>query len=119
MYKDREEADRIRREKTKKRVQAYYQRNPEVRKSLKKAEKNKFRSRKIRFVKLMGGKCIKCGYDKNLYCLEFHHHEKKDFVISSMFSMSEINISKEIVKCEILCRNCHFDHHHPLGQNWK
>jgi hypothetical protein len=29
--------------------------------------------RKLKLINLRGGKCEKCGYDKNLSALEFHH----------------------------------------------
>ena len=38
-------------------------------------EKQKLRhvSRKIELIKMMGGKCCLCGYDKNYAALDFHH----------------------------------------------
>jgi hypothetical protein len=58
-----------------------------------------------------GGKCIKCGYDKCLAALEFHHLDpsKKEFRISKC-STSTINLKKlfeELDKCELVCANCH------------
>jgi hypothetical protein len=65
-------------------------------------------------VKVLGGKCIKCGYSKSLSGLTFHHRDasKKEFQISKMMidkSMEEI--MKEIEKCDLLCWNCHMELH--------
>lgn len=46
---------------------------------------DKRRRNKIDLVKYKGGKCVKCGYDKCIDALEFHHidSEDKDFGIGS------------------------------------
>ena len=50
--------------------------------------------------------------------LEFHHRDpsQKHKAISAMQSAneSEIEIRKEIKKCDVLCSNCHKRHHHHL-----
>ena len=59
-----------------------------------------------------GGKCIRCGYDKCLKALEFHHinPKKKDFTISNdhfrLFDAIE-----ESKKCILICSNCHKEFH--------
>lgn len=59
-----------------------------------------------------GGKCIRCGYDKCLKALEFHHLDpsQKDFTISNdRFKIKDaVNESK---KCILLCSNCHKEFH--------
>lgn len=59
-----------------------------------------------------GGKCIKCGYNKCLKALEFHHLDpsKKDFTISNdhFKLLDAVNESK---KCILLCSNCHKELH--------
>lgn len=65
---------------------------------------------KIKSVKYLGGKCVRCGYDENIAALTFHHLEPntKDFNISShKNSKSWVEVSKELDKCVILCANCH------------
>ena len=63
---------------------------------------------KIAGVTLLGGKCIQCG-EKNINVLQFHHKDpsKKDFGVSSVINKSWKLVKKEILKCELLCANCH------------
>lgn len=59
-----------------------------------------------------GGKCIRCGYDKCLKALEFHHIDpsKKDFTISNdHFKLQEA--VEETKKCILICSNCHKEFH--------
>ena len=62
-----------------------------------------------------GGKCARCGYDKCIKALEFHHIDpsKKDFTISNdHFKLQEaIDESK---KCILICSNCHKELHDNL-----
>lgn len=63
-------------------------------------------------VEYKGGKCLKCGYDRCLRALQFHHREsdKKEFVISrGTYSWERIKI--ELDKCDLLCSNCHVELH--------
>jgi predicted Zn-ribbon and HTH transcriptional regulator len=36
-------------------------------------QKERALSRKLEIIRLKGGKCERCGYDKNIAALEFHH----------------------------------------------
>ena len=59
-----------------------------------------------------GGKCIKCGYDKCIKALEFHHIDptQKDFTISNdRFRLQEA--VEESKKCILICSNCHKELH--------
>lgn len=61
------------------------------------------------------GKCCKfCGEHDNR-CLDFHHveGEKKNSSISRMVSngKSKLSIRREMMKCIILCSNCHRKYH--------
>ena len=64
-----------------------------------------------------GGKCEHCGYNANLSALEFHHKnpEEKEFQVDirafSNYSLEKLEA--ELDKCELLCSNCHKEHHHP------
>lgn len=64
-----------------------------------------------------GGKCQKCGYHQNLSALEFHHRnpEEKEFQldIRTFANTSLEKLKKELDKCDLLCSNCHAEHHHP------
>lgn len=64
---------------------------------------------KLAAVTLLGGKCMKCGYDENIEVLEFHHRnpEEKEFKIGGVINKSWNTIKEEILKCDLLCSNCH------------
>ena len=72
------------------------------------------RSFKEKCVHYKGGSCEKCGYDKYVGALEFHHKDpsKKDFNIASarLTTFSEY-VKNELDKCTILCSNCHREEH--------
>ena len=74
---------------------------------------DKRRRNKIDLVKYKGGKCVKCGYDKCIDALEFHHidNEDKDFGISSGDTKSLETLKKEVDKCILVCANCHREIH--------
>lgn len=62
-----------------------------------------------------GGKCIKCGYDRCIKALEFHHLDptQKDFTISNEnFKLKEA--VEESKKCILICSNCHKELHDNL-----
>lgn len=54
--------------------------------------------------------CEFCGYSKCASALDFHHiGEGKEFNISQCSSLKKIKI--EIMRCIVLCRNCHAELH--------
>ena len=67
---------------------------------------------KQKLVEYKGGKCEKCGYNRCIDNLTFHHLDpsKKDFQISGA-SKSFETLKKETDKCQMLCRNCHGEVH--------
>lgn len=61
-------------------------------------------------VDMLGGKCIKCGYNKCLGAMEFHHpDDNKEGSISTMLSRGDKleDIIEEAKKCKLVCSNCH------------
>ena len=82
-------------------------------------EKNTIKRLKVKqkAVDYLGGKCSKCGYNKCLAALDFHHinpHEKdKDY---TNFRLSFDKLKTELDKCVLLCANCHREEHHLLKQ---
>ena len=70
------------------------------------------RRKKIRqmSVEFKGGKCERCGYDRCIEALEFHHTDpsKKDFNVSQRgYTRSWKRVMEELDKCIMLCANCH------------
>lgn len=80
-------------------------------------QKERGLKRKYEYILSKGGKCERCGYNKNIAALEFHHKnpEEKEFQIDSRkFANANIEtLKKELDKCIILCSNCHREIHHP------
>lgn len=72
------------------------------------------KSLKLKAVALLGGKCCRCGYDKCVSALEFHHTDptQKDFAISSGgINRSWDRVKTELLKCILVCANCHAEIH--------
>lgn len=64
-----------------------------------------------------GGKCIKCGYNKCIAALEFHHLDptQKDFEITNSVTSWNKHKNKlilELDKCILVCANCHREIHY-------
>lgn len=74
---------------------------------------------KLRAINLLGGRCIRCGYNKHPAALEFHHKDssKKDFSIGTVANKRWESIVNEIKKCELLCSNCHRIEHSDRFDN--
>lgn len=72
----------------------------------------KFQKQKA--VEYLGGKCSKCGYNRCIEALHFHHTRDKISEVGKMFgyhrSWNEIQI--ELDKCILLCANCHHEQHY-------
>lgn len=63
---------------------------------------------KAEAIKLKGGKCKICGYNKCIASMDFHHLDrtKKEFSISGN-NISKAKLFKELEKCILVCKNCH------------
>lgn len=64
-------------------------------------------------VDLLGGKCVRCGYNKCLAALEFHHKDpkKKKFSITRSITLNSEKVVEEVKKCLLVCANCHREIH--------
>jgi hypothetical protein len=61
--------------------------------------------------------CQICGYNYNPCCLDFHHinpEEKLRRINAGLWYYSKDLFNIEIKKCKLLCKNCHYDLHHPF-----
>ena len=59
------------------------------------------------------GGCIKCG-EKDPACLDFHHRNGKADKLGHIGVIRRLGIDRlyaELVKCDVLCANCHRKHH--------
>ena len=76
------------------------------------------RKKKRELVEYKGGRCIKCGYNKCVTAMEFHHmnHKEKDFTISGK-SWSFERLKIEVDKCILVCSNCHKEIHYEMKNN--
>lgn len=56
-----------------------------------------------------GGKCQRCGYNKCMAALEFHHLNptEKEPTWNSLRAWSKARIDEALKKCLLLCANCH------------
>lgn len=61
----------------------------------------------------LGGKCVRCDYNKHPSALTFHHTDKdeKVFTIGNAANKSWDMLKKELDKCILLCANCHHIEH--------
>lgn len=71
--------------------------------------------RKEVLVKMLGGKCARCGYKKSIVALSFHHIRPKDKLFDLSHNGNIMYTWEEIVaeakKCQLLCLNCHAETH--------
>jgi len=75
-------------------------------------------AKKIRAVNLLGGKCVKCG-ESDVFVLDFHHRGQKDIGVAVLINGQKRwpEIEAEVLKCELLCANCHTEHHCEKTKN--
>ena len=82
-------------------------------------ERIKQGQRKTRdYIQSFKKECVRCGYNKCIEALDFHHRnpQEKDGMLSRysrrVFSPAvKLLIDQEILKCDILCANCHREEH--------
>lgn len=75
------------------------------------------RRRKLNLIKVCGGKCNLCGYDKIPAALEFHHIDpsQKQYAIASEGTCHDLEKDlAEVNKTILVCANCHREIHEGL-----
>ena len=63
-------------------------------------------------VKEAGGRCVICGYDRNVGALQFHHRDpslKRIALSGQGITYSIDTLRLEAQKCVLLCANCHVE----------
>lgn len=77
---------------------------------------NRYQEQKEYIIKMLGGKCMRCGYDKCTEALDLHHKDPsvKEFTLSQRWTCKLEDLIKEASKCELLCANCHREEHFKL-----
>ena len=67
-------------------------------------------------IEYKGGRCDKCGYDKSLGALEFHHVNPKEKKYQIGYGIARTwdleKMKPELDKCQLVCSNCHKEIHH-------
>jgi len=81
------------------------------------AQQRRGYERKAKLLKLKGGCCEICKYNKNSSALCFHHIDPKiiffQIDIRHCSNSSWNGLLKEVDKCQLLCLNCHAELHNP------
>lgn len=72
---------------------------------------------KEKAVEYLGGECKKCGYNKCIGSLDFHHinPNEKDMNYSAFKTIFNKRLTNELDKCILLCANCHRELHYNEG----
>lgn len=67
---------------------------------------NQYYLRREEAFRILGKICAVCGATQDL---EFDHIDPttKDFSIGRLWSVSKDRYNKELLKCQVLCKNCH------------
>lgn len=78
----------------------------------------KRRAIKEMLIKEAGGKCVRCGYNKSIWALSFHHTDptQKDFGIFKQINRNLDDLRAEAAKCILVCMNCHAEIHEELAK---
>jgi hypothetical protein len=68
---------------------------------------------KTKGINYLGGKCMKCGYDKCIASLDFHHKDpkEKDNDFLQKCNKTWAIMKEKIKNCMLLCANCHRELH--------
>lgn len=68
--------------------------------------KSRYHKRRQDAIKMLGGKCVKCG-DKNNLQLDHIDRSKKTFRMADINSVSDKALQEELKNIQLLCPKCH------------
>ena len=81
------------------------------------SQQRRGRERRLLPIQRKGGRCERCGYDRNHAALAFHHTDPaaKSFPVDlrSCSNACWQSLLDEAEKCLLLCLNCHSEIHNP------
>lgn len=76
---------------------------------------DKQKETKLKCVDYKGGKCQRCGYNRCIQALDFHHvSDDKKFGISTARNRRFEDLKVELDKCVLVCAICHRELHAGL-----
>lgn len=98
------------------RYQFFKERHPEECDKIIKSATDKNRALKTKFVKMLGGRCKRCGFHENIVALEFHHKFPKNKWSKDSYSgyqQDPERFEQDIKdgKIDLMCANCHRIYH--------
>jgi 5-methylcytosine-specific restriction endonuclease McrA len=67
---------------------------------------NRYYTEKEKIIKSLGGECVICK-SKNKLEIDHINPNTKLFEVSLLLSYSKDVVKKEVLKCQILCKECH------------
>lgn len=78
--------------------------------------KERGKRNKQKYVDYKGGKCERCGYNRCLNALDFHHinPKEKDPTFENFRYWGIEKAKEELDKCMLLCSNCHREKHDDI-----
>lgn len=92
-----------------KRMASYYRHHALNVKALRESK----RDRKLKIFQTLGipPKCSRCGYDKYVGALDFHHRDPHTKIDGGLEKCSFEDALTEAQKCDVVCANCHRELH--------
>lgn len=86
-------------------------------------QRKKRRHRKQLLIKMLGGQCLICGYNRECsVAFSFHHRDPacKSFEVSKRGLLRRMEeLLAEVRKCVLLCCRCHSEVHAGLHKDWE
>lgn len=87
------------------------------------AQQKRGMDRKLELIRMKGGGCEVCGYNKSIAALSFHHLDRStkkfNLDLRSLSNRTWEKVLQEAEGCQLVCANCHMEIHHgvvgPMG----